>query len=356
MTEALQTVLCLFAQFFAPRHNAQIRFLKAQIATLRKRIPADHIVPSPREKAELLRLGAEFGHQVAPLLDVVTLPTYRRWIHDAKKGRKPKKSGRPRLSQELRELVVRLGQENLLWGFRRIAGELKKLGHTVGTSSVKRILREHGVHPAPEKTQKRQPPLPWAQFVQSHMESLVACDFFTKTVHTLRGRFDAYCLVFIHLGSRRVFCSPATFNPDEKWVMQQARNANMWMQEQGIQPRMLILDHDTKFSLHFRQFWKDMHIRPKRIPIKAPQANAFVESFIANLKGECLNHFIILALSQMNYVVQTWVSYYNMERPHRGKDIGNRVLNPAFKALTTGRVCCRQRLGGLIKSYYRAAA
>ncbi len=253
-------------------------------------------------------------------------------------------------------MVVRLGQENLLWGFRRIAGELKKLGYIVGTSSVKRILREHGIHPTPEKTQRRLPPMPWGQFLQSHMESLVAADFFTKTVHTLRGKFDAYCLVFIHLRSRRVFCSPATFNPDDAWVMQQARNAAMWMQEQNIQPSMLILDHDTKFTLHFRQFWKDMRVRPKRIPIKAPQANAFVESFIANLKGECLNHFIIFSRSQMNYVVQSWVSYYNTERPHRGKDIGNRVLAPDFKARKTGAVRCRQRLGGLIKSYYRAAA
>lgn len=97
MTNTLQAVLCLFVQFFAPRHNAQIRFLKAQIAILRKRVPAKHIIPSPKEKAELLRLSSEFGHQVAPLLDVVTLPTYRHWINDARKGRKPKKSGRPRL-------------------------------------------------------------------------------------------------------------------------------------------------------------------------------------------------------------------------------------------------------------------
>jgi putative transposase len=139
-------------------------------------------------------------------------------------------------------------------------------------------------------------------------------------------------------------------------MMQQARNASMWMQEQGIQPRMLILDHDVKFTLHYRQFWKDMGVRPKLIPIRAPQANAFVESFIANLKGECLNHFIIFSLSQMNYVVTSWTNYYNTLRPHRGKDIGNRVLDPNFRVRTKGPVRCRQRLGGLIKSYYRAAA
>jgi putative transposase len=356
MTNALQTFLSLVIQYFAPRHNAQVRFLKAQIAILRKRLPREHIVPSPEEKAELLRLGREFGHDVAPVLDVVTLPTYRRWVNDARRGRKPKRSGRPRLSPDLRALVVRIGRENILWGYRRIVGELKKLGHTIASNSVKAILKEHNIHPTPEKIHRKQPPMPWGQFLQAHMETLVACDFFTKTVHTLRGKFDAYCLAFIHLKTRRVFCSPATFTPDEKWMMQQARNAAMWMQEEGIQPTMLIMDHDTKFTLQFRQFWRDLDVRPKQIPINAPQANAFAESFIANIKGECLNHFIIFSLSQMNYVVHSWTSFYNTLRPHRGKDIGNRVLDPNFTVRTKGVVRCRQRLGGLIKSYYRAAA
>jgi len=172
MTNALQTFLSLVIQYFAPRHNAQVRFLKAQIAILRKRLPREHIVPSPEEKAELLRLGREFGHDVAPVLDVVTLPTYRRWVNDARRGRKPKRSGRPRLSPELRALVVRIGQENILWGYRRIVGELKKLGHNIASNSVKTILKQHGIHPTPEKIHRKQPPMPWGQFVASHADSL----------------------------------------------------------------------------------------------------------------------------------------------------------------------------------------
>ena len=183
MSHAFQTVLWMLLQQFAPRHNAQIRFLKAQIQILRRRIPTERIVPSPDEKAELLRLSKEFGHDVKSVMDIVKPTTYRKWVNNEKKGLKPKRSGRPRITQELRALVVRMGTENLLWGYRRIVGELKKLGHYIGTTSVKRILLEHGIHPTPEKHQKRQPPMPWGQFIQSHMESLVACDFFTKTVH-----------------------------------------------------------------------------------------------------------------------------------------------------------------------------
>jgi len=87
-----------------------------------------------------------------------------------------------------------------------------------------------------------------------------------------------------------------------------------------------------------------------------PNANAFTESFIGNLKAESLNHFVIFSLAQMDYVVQTWVEYYNTERPHRGKRIENKVLNPNFKPQQKGVVCCREKLGGLIKFYYRSAA
>lgn len=136
---------------------------------------------------------------------------------------------------------------NLL-GYRRIVGELKKLGHAIGHASVRRILIEADVYPTPAKKWQRQPPMPWSQFIASHMESLVACDFFSKPVHTLRGKCDAYVLAFIHLGSRKVFCTPATFNPNEAWVMQQAQDAAVWMQTEGIQPMMLLMDRDTKFT------------------------------------------------------------------------------------------------------------
>jgi putative transposase len=343
----------MLLQYFAPRHNAQVRFLKAQIEILRRRVPGERIVPRPEEKAELLRIGAEFGQVVKPVLEIVKPETYRRWVNDANRGRQPKKSGRPRLSQELRDLVVRMGRENLLWGYRRIVGELKKLGHTAGHASVRRILLGADVHPTPEKRQQRQPPMPWSQFIASHMESLVACDFFTKPVHTLRGKLDAYVLVFLHLGSRKVFCTPATFHPDEQWVMQQARNAAMWMQEEGIQPMMLLVDRDTKFTVQFRYFWKKQKVRPKRLPFGAPNANAYCESFLSRLKGECLNHFVLFSLSQTDYIVQTWVDHYLRERPHRG--VGNGVLDSDFTPQAKGEVCCRARLGGLIKSYYRVA-
>ena len=263
--QTLHALVHLVARMFAPRHSAQIRFLKAQLRVLRRRIHAERIVPDPDEKAELLRLGAECGHNIAQVLEIVQPRTYRRWLRDGRRGRPPKRSGRPRIGQEVRDLVVRMGRDNLGWGYRRIVGELKKLGHTIGATTVKRMLLEHGIHPTPEKHNKRRLPMPWTQFIQAHIESLVAVDFFTKPAYTLRGRFDAYVLVWIHLASRKVFSSPATFSPNKTWVLQQARNGAMWMEAIAIRPTRILMDRDTKFTLRFREIWRTMGVEPKRL-------------------------------------------------------------------------------------------
>ncbi|ABK43646.1 hypothetical protein Mmc1_1131 [Magnetococcus marinus MC-1] len=167
------------AQIFSPRHNAQIRLLKAQIRILQARVPTQRIAPSPEEKSELLRLGAACDHNVANLMKVVKPATYRRWLNQSNKGQPFKPLGRPRLTQELRDTAIRMAKENILWGYRRIAGELKKLGLYAGATTVKRILSEAGIHPTPEK-EKKKPPLDWMTFIAAHIESIVATDFFCK--------------------------------------------------------------------------------------------------------------------------------------------------------------------------------
>uniref|UniRef100_UPI001D0E4D38 hypothetical protein n=1 Tax=Candidatus Magnetaquicoccus inordinatus TaxID=2496818 RepID=UPI001D0E4D38 len=149
----------MIAHFFNPRHNAEIRLLKAQIRILQKRLTTNRINPSPEEKSELLRIGAECDHDIAELLEIVKPATYRRWLNQTNKGENFKPLGRPRLTKELRDTAIRMAKENILWGYRRIAGELKKLGLYAGSTSVKRILTDAGIHPTPEK-EKKKPPIP----------------------------------------------------------------------------------------------------------------------------------------------------------------------------------------------------
>ncbi len=355
MHSTFSLLLIFLNKFFMPRHNAQLRLLKAQLTILRARIPTERIILSPAEKTELLRIGAECGHEVDGLMEVAKPATYKRWLAQMRGGRPFQAVGRPRLTQELRDVVIRIGSENLLWGYKRIAGELKKLGLYAGANSVKRILNEAGVHPSPER-RKKKPALPWATFIHAHMESMIACDFFSKTVFTLRGPRTAYVLIFIHLGSRRVFCSAPTYAPDSAWVIQQARNTLMWCAEQGITPEFLIRDADTRFSAGFDAVWASEAARVIQIPHRAPDANAFAESFIGTIKRECLDFFVCFSRSQLDFILRTWVRHYNVERPHRGRDIGNNVLQVDFRPIRDGPIRRRRQLGGIITTYSRDAA
>jgi putative transposase len=114
MNSTISLLLVFLNQFFMPRHNAQLRLLKAQIAILRASIPTQRIILSPAEKAELLRIGEECGHDIDGLMEVAKPGTYKRWLAQMRGGRPFQAMGRPRLTQELRDVVIRIGSENLL--------------------------------------------------------------------------------------------------------------------------------------------------------------------------------------------------------------------------------------------------
>lgn len=259
------SLLTLVLQWFRPRYNVHLQLLQAQIRMLRSRIDVSRIVPTPQEKAELLRLGAMADHDIGDVMHIVQPETYRKWVRQSKRGVVFKRAGRPRIPMATVNLVLRMAEENVRWGYRRIVGEFKKLGIRIGSSTVKKILKGSGVHPAPDKAFKK-PSVPWTTFVYAHMDSMVGADFFTKRIYTLRGVLTAYVLVFIHIGSRKVYCSSATFNPTGDWVMQQTRNANMWLDDMGVKPRFVIRDRDGKYPGEFKTFWKSEGARSLLIP------------------------------------------------------------------------------------------
>lgn len=130
----------------------------------------------------------------------------------------------------------------------------------------------------------------------------------------------------------------------------------MWLEDEGLDGRFLIHDRDRKYPDYFKEFWKSEEVTCVKTPVMAPKANAFCESFIGTLKRECLNHFICFSIDQLDYINRTWIRHYNTERPHRGKDKLNLVLDENFSPQREGPVRCKEQLGGLIKSYYREAA
>jgi len=372
----------LLSEAQVARRDARIRFLKAQIDILRRKLGGNRVIPSPADRARLLSLGSELNHNVADVIGIVTPQTYSRWVTELRHGRKPGWVGRRTIARNVRELVVRLARENVGWGYRRILGELMKLRVCVARTTIRRIYREEGLMPSPNR-RGRAEETAWRRFIRLHMNTLVACDFFTKSVITPIGVRLAYCLVFIHLGTRRVFLSPCTYHPHEQWVQQQARNAMMWLDEQQLRAEFILHDRDTKFTFRFDQIFRSAGIQRIRSPRLVPEANSFAESWIGSFKRECLNHFLCFSLGHFNHIKCEYAHFHNTHRPHQG--LGNLTVSeaatgPPIRALdSTGSpkkiaglslpnsilnnadsfelsdVRCRRFLGGLLRHYYRAA-
>ncbi len=356
-------LFCLLLEGLSARRDPRSRFLNAENRMLRARVPGGRVIPTPQERAQLLSIGAEFGHRIDHLITIVQAKTYRRWIREQTAGRPVGQVGRPRkISQEIRELIVRFAKENARWGYRRIVGELLKLHVFVGKTTVERILRERGISPEPDgqKVADRKDST-WETFLRLHLNTMVACDFFCKEIRTFWGRHTAYYLFFIHLRSRKVWVSPATYHPNDAWVRQQARNMLMWLDDHDVEFTHLIRDRDAKFSAGFDAIIESADARIVKTPVRAPNANAFSESWISRLRAECLNQFLCFSMKHLDFIVQTFARFHKERRPHQSK--GNRVLtftgdSPSPPDLThepLGRIRCQQELGGLLKHYARAA-
>jgi putative transposase len=276
-----------------------------------------------------------------------------RWLSaDKKTGTKTAgKRGRPRIPDEIRELILRFAREND-WGLGKIHGELKKLGIRVSEQTVKNILREEGFGPERGKGT-------WNDFIRRHVETLWACDFFTKRIVTPKGFVDMFVLFFIHVGSRRVFVSGTTANPDGIWMAQQARNLSMVAGEGPKPATHLILDLDTKFTAKFEEILIADGITPVRTAPRRLNMNAFVERFAQTVKRESLDHFVVLGEKHLRYLIDTFLRHYHRHRPRQGLDNwppdSVRQPEPAILAFTAGKVECEEQLGGLLKHYYRKA-
>jgi putative transposase len=203
----------------------------------------------------------------------------RRWTYS---HRTP---GRPPLARSLREQILRLARENPNWGYKRIVGEIKGLGIAVSATSVRKVLLEAGLQPAPQRTRSS-----WRAFLRAQAGSMLACDFLTvETIFVQR----IYVLFFISLATRRIEYIACTTSPDGRWVAQQARNVLMQLGDE--QPfRFLIHDRDTKFSLACDEVFRAEGIKLIRTPVQAPNANAFAERWVRTLRPDCLDRILIL--------------------------------------------------------------
>jgi putative transposase len=180
--------------------------------------------------------------------------------------------------------VVRMAQENRSWGYDRIAGALAHLGYPLSDQTVGNILKRHGLPPAPE----RKKTITWKECIRIHMNVLVATDFFTAEVWTKAGLVTYYVLFFIHLASRRVHVAGVTPHPDERWMVQMARNATMADWGFLTPGHYLIHDRDGKYCPAFQRVIDDVGVKRVPLPPRSPNLNAYAERWVRSTKDVIL--------------------------------------------------------------------
>lgn len=299
------------------------------------------------------------GPAIRQLITIVSYSTFRRWVRKSDDEDTPKKTGRPRVNLIIREFVVRVAKETG-WGYSRILGEIRKLGiGRISRQTVKNILVENGFDPGPKRGRGT-----WSEFLKAHQETLWQCDFFSKRIWTSTGPRQVLALAFINVATRRVFVTPSTFSTGGKWIERQARAFLEHAQTEGLTCTILMRDMDKAFSKQFTSVFTSHDIDVKPVGPRAPNLNAFIERWIQSLKQEALDHFIVFGQSHFDFIVREYVEYYHEERPHQG--IGNVLLSQRGErehedvddevtTLNMSDIRCKTRLGGILKSYSRAA-
>ena len=334
----------------------QNEYLAAENRILRAHLPARLRLTDP-ERATLAEMGRRLGRKALASVACVAKPDtilgwYRRLVAAKFDGSKKRSyPGRPRIDPETEALVVRFARENPGWGYDRIVGALTHVGHHVSDQTVGNILRRHGIAPAPKRSQTTT----WKDFIRAHMAVLAGVDFFTVEVLTWKGLVTYYVLFFIHLESRRVRLGGLTQHPTEEWMQQMARNATDHDTGALRRCRYLLHDRDAKFCASFDSLLKAGGVKALKLPARSPNLNAFAERWVRSVKQECLSKLILFGEGSLKRALTEFIAHFHSERPHQGK--GNTLLFPFEDQphVEGHRIVCRERLGGMLRYYCRAA-
>jgi putative transposase len=330
-------------------NEIELLVLRHEVAVLRRQVSRPRFRPADRALiAALARLLPR--ERWASL--IVCPATVRRWHRNAlaRRWTYPRHGpGRPPVEAAVAELIVRLARENPTWGYRRIQGELARLGVRVAASTVWQVLQRAGVPPAPRRATET-----WRAFLRAQAAEIAACDF--VCVDTVFFR-RLYVLVFIELQTRIVHVAGVTEHPTGEWVTQQARNLISRFTDRTAPLRFLIRDRDAKFTAAFDEVFRSEGIRILRTPVRAPRANAIMERWFGSLRRECLDRLLIVGRRHVVRVLHDYVEHYNTHRPHRSLDqrAPTRDVPCGSRVVDLSAVRRRDRLGGLLHEYEIAA-
>ena len=328
--------------------NAELLVLRHEVAVLHRTKPRPRLDWADRAVlAALIRLLPWHLR----MYRLVTPGTVLRWHHRlvTRKWTCPPRTGRPPVTAEIAALIERLATENTSWGYQRIQGELLKLGHRVGTSTIRRVLKALKIPPAP----KRRTDTTWRQFLRAQAATMLAVDFFhVDCAVTLRR---LYCLFVIEVGSRYVHILGVTAQPDGPWTTQQIRNLLMDLGDRAAGFRFLVRDRAGQFTESFDAVLASAGIQAVKIPPRSPRANAYAERFVLTARTEVTDHMLIFGRRHLRAILAEYEGHYNGSRPHRSRQLHPPRPDHPAADLSRERIERRPILGGLINEYERAA-
>jgi hypothetical protein len=322
----------MLRDFFKPRPRleAEILILRHQLNVLQQRTPRRRLHLRWIDRALFIWLYRRYP-RILDAMSIVRPETVVRWHRKGLahywrwKSRSP--GGRPRIAQEVRDLIRRMSFENPLWGATKIHGELLKLGIAVAQSTVSAYM-----------VPRRDRPLQtWKTFLRNHMEGIASIDLFVVPTITFQQLF-----AFLVLGHKRrqLLWFAVTRNPTAEWLARQITEAFPW----DAAPKYLIRDNDRAFGAVFKARVRAMGIRDRPTSFRSPWQNGLVERLIGSARRECTDHVIVFNEEHLRRILSKYASYYNEVRTHLsfGKDA------PCTRPIERfGNIIAQPILGGL---------
>ena len=333
-----------------------INYLREENRVLREQLGGKRLQFNDDQRRRLAAraqgVGRKLLREVATLVTPATLLAWHRGrIAQKYDGSKKRGPGRPRTAEEVEALIEPIANENRTWGYRRIQGALANLGYDLGRGTIADILARHGIEPAPVRERK----ITWKEFLEPHWDLMVAADLFTIEAWTRRGRQRFIGLFLLELSTRKVEIAGIASIANGLWRSQIGRNLTDAVEGILQGKRYLIHDRDPVFTSEFVKVLGATGVASVKLAPRSPNLNAHAERFVRTLKESCLERVILFGEGSVRRAAAEFTAHYHAERHHQGLD--NRLICPdPTHVRKGGRVKQRDRLGGLLKYYYRTAA